>query len=251
MSEPDSGSDLASARTRAVAVDGGFKINGTKVWTTGAHIANYMILFCRTDSKSDDRHSGVSQFIVDMKTPGITVRPIIDLSNEHDFNEVVLQDVFLPESALLGKLGDGWKQVTSELAYERSGPDRFLSTFPLLTEALAMLGNRVDDRSAIVIGRIVAHLITLRRMSRSIAGMLQRGEDPAVQAAVVKELGTSLEQEMVEVLRLIVDVEPDHSSNNAYTAVLAHMMLHAPSFSLRGGTREILRGIIARGLGLR
>ncbi len=251
MSEPDSGSDLASTRTRAVAVDGGFKINGTKVWTTGAHIAHYMILFCRTDSKSGDRHSGVSQFIVDMKTPGITVRPIIDLSNEHDFNEVVFEDVFLPESALLGKAGDGWKQVTSELAYERSGPDRFLSTFPLLTEALAMLGNKVDDRSAIVIGRIVAHLITLRRMSRSIAGMLQRGEDPAVQAAVVKELGTSLEQEMVEVLRLIVDVEPDLASNTAYTAVLAHMMLHAPSFSLRGGTREILRGIIARGLGLR
>jgi len=251
MSEPDSGSDLASTRTRAVAVDGGFKINGTKVWTTGAHIAHYMILFCRTDSKSGDRHSGVSQFIVDMRTPGITVRPIIDLSNEHDFNEVVFEDVFLPESALLGKAGDGWKQVTSELAYERSGPDRFLSTFPLLTEALAMLGNKVDDRSAIVIGRIVAHLITLRRMSRSIAGMLQRGEDPAVQAAVVKELGTSLEQEMVEVLRLIVDIEPDPASNTAYTAVLAHMMLHAPSFSLRGGTREILRGIIARGLGLR
>lgn len=251
MSEPDSGSDLASTRTRAVAVDGGFKINGTKVWTTGAHIAHYMILFCRTDTKPADRHSGVSQFIVDMKTPGITVRPIIDLSNEHDFNEVVFEDVFLPESALLGKSGDGWKQVTSELSYERSGPDRFLSTFPLLTEALAMLGNRVDDRSAIVIGRIVAHLVTLRRMSRSIAGMLQRGEDPAVQAAVVKELGTSLEQEMVEVLRLIVDVEADLGSDNAYTAVLAHMMLHAPSFSLRGGTREILRGIIARGLGLR
>lgn len=186
-----------------------------------------------------------------MKTPGITVRPIIDLSSEHDFNEVVFEDVFLPASALLGKLGDGWKQVTSELSYERSGPDRFLSTFPLLIEALAILGEKVDDRSATAIGRIVAHLMTLRRMSRSIAGMLQRGEDPAVQAAVVKELGTSLEQEMVEVLRLIVDVDADSSSNSAYPVVLAHIMLHAPSFSLRGGTREILRGIIARGLGLR
>ena len=114
-----------------------------------------------------------------------------------------------------------------------------------------MLGEHVDDRASVALGRIIAHLMTLRRMSRSIAGMLQRGEDPAVHAAIVKELGTSLEQEMVEVLRLIVDAEPDGRSDNPYIAVLAHTILHAPSFSLRGGTREILRGMIARGLGLR
>lgn len=251
MSEPDSGSDLAATRTRAVAVEGGFRINGTKVWTSGAHVSHYMILFCRTDSKSDDRHGGVSQFIVDMKTPGIKVSPIYDLSHEHHFNEVVFEDVFLPASALLGAQGDGWKQVTGELAYERSGPDRFLSTFTLLIEGFAMLGDQVDDRAQVALGRIIAHLMTLRRMSRSIAGMLQRGEDPAVHAAIVKELGTSLEQEMVEVLRLIVDAEPDSTSSNPYIAVLAHTIMHAPSFSLRGGTREILRGVIARGLGLR
>ncbi len=251
MSEPDSGSDLAATRTRATAVEGGFKVNGTKVWTSGAHVAHYMILFCRTDAKGDDRHGGVSQFIVDMKTPGLTVSPIYDLSHEHHFNEVVFEDMFLPASALLGHQGDGWKQVTGELAYERSGPDRFLSTFTLLLEGFAMLQDKVDDRAAIALGRIIAHLMTLRRMSRSIAGMLQRGEDPAVHAAIVKELGTSLEQEMVEVLRLIVDAEPEGGSGNPYVAVLAHTILHAPSFSLRGGTREILRGMIARGLGLR
>jgi alkylation response protein AidB-like acyl-CoA dehydrogenase len=251
MSEPDSGSDLAATRTRATAVEGGFRVNGTKVWTSGAHVAHYMILFCRTDSKSDDRHGGVSQFIVDMKTPGMKVSPIYDLSHEHHFNEVVFEDMFLPTSALLGNQGDGWKQVTGELAYERSGPDRFLSTFTLLIEGFAMLGEYVDDRASVALGRIIAHLMTLRRMSRSIAGMLQRGEDPAVHAAIVKELGTSLEQEMVEVLRLIVDAEPDGRSDNPYIAVLAHTILHAPSFSLRGGTREILRGMIARGLGLR
>ncbi|MFT4098285.1 MAG: acyl-CoA dehydrogenase family protein [Rhodoblastus sp.] len=251
MSEPDSGSDLAATRTRATAVEGGFKINGTKVWTSGAHVADYMILFCRTDSKTDDRHGGVSQFIVDMKTPGMKVSPIVDLSHEHHFNEVVFEDMFLPASALLGSQGDGWKQVTGELAYERSGPDRFLSTFTLLLEGFEMLRGNVDDRAAIALGRIIAHLMTLRRMSRSIAGMLQRGEDPAVHAAIVKELGTSLEQEMVEVLRLIVDAEPEGGSSNPYVAVLAHTIMHAPSFSLRGGTREILRGMIARGLGLR
>lgn len=251
MSEPDSGSDLAATRTRATPVEGGYKVNGTKIWTSGAHVATYMILFCRTGANSDDRHSGVSQFIVDMKTPGITVRPIYDLSSQHHFNEVVFEDVFLPKSALLGDEGDGWKQVTGELAYERSGPDRFLSTFTLLIEGFQMLGDQVDDRAAIALGRIIANLMTLRRMSRSIAGMLQRKEDPAIHAAVVKELGTSLEQEMVEVLRLIVDAEPDSSSSNPYVAVLAHTIMHAPSFSLRGGTREILRGMIARGLGLR
>ena len=251
MSEPDSGSDLAAARTRATAVEGGFKVNGTKVWTSGAHVAHYMILFCRTDAKGDDRHGGVSQFIVDMKTPGIKVSPIYDLSHEHHFNEVVFEDMFLPASALLGNQGDGWKQVTGELAYERSGPDRFLSTFTLLLEGFGMLQDKVDDRAAIALGRIIAHLMTLRRMSRSIAGMLQRGEDPAVHAAIVKELGTSLEQEMVEVLRLIVDAEPEGGADNPYVAVLAHTIMHAPSFSLRGGTREILRGMIARGLGLR
>ncbi|MCB1524306.1 MAG: acyl-CoA dehydrogenase family protein, partial [Rhodoblastus sp.] len=233
MSEPDSGSDLAATRTRATAVEGGFKVNGTKVWTSGAHVAHYMILFCRTDAKSDDRHGGVSQFIVDMKTPGIKISPIVDLSHEHHFNEVVFEDMFLPTSALLGNQGDGWKQVTGELAYERSGPDRFLSTFTLLIEGFAMLGEGVDDRAKIALGRIIAHLMTLRRMSRSIAGMLQRGEDPAVHAAIVKELGTSLEQEMVEVLRLIVDAEPDSASSNPYVAVLAHTIMHAPSFSLR------------------
>ena len=251
MSEPDSGSDLAATRTRATAVEGGFKVNGTKVWTSGAHVSHYMILFCRTDAKSDDRHGGVSQFIVDMKTPGIKVSPIVDLSHEHHFNEVVFEDVFLPAGAMLGNQGDGWKQVTGELAYERSGPDRFLSTFTLLIEGFSMLQDEVDDRAAIALGRIIAHLMTLRRMSRSIAGMLQRGEDPAVHAAIVKELGTSLEQEMVEVLRLIIDAEPDSASSNPYIAVLAHTIMHAPSFSLRGGTREILRGMIARGLGLR
>ncbi|MDE2362844.1 MAG: acyl-CoA dehydrogenase family protein [Hyphomicrobiales bacterium] len=251
MSEPDSGSDLAATRTRAVSVEGGFRVNGTKIWTSGANAAHYMILFCRTDQKGDDRHAGVSQFIVDMRTPGLTVRPIYDMSGYRQFNEVVFEDMFLPTSALLGNQGDGWKQVTSELAYERSGPDRFLSTFTLLIEGFGMLANRVDDRAAIALGRIIAHLMTLRRMSRSIAGMLQRGEDPATHAAVVKELGTSLEQEMVEVMRLLIDAEPDGSSNNPYIAVLAHTIMSAPSFSLRGGTREILRGMIARGLGLR
>jgi alkylation response protein AidB-like acyl-CoA dehydrogenase len=251
MSEPDSGSDLAATRTRATSVQGGYLVNGTKIWTSAAHNSHYMILFCRTDGKSDDRHAGVSQFLVDMKTPGLTIRPIYDLAGEHHFNEVVFEDMVLPQDALIGTLGNGWAQVTSELAYERSGPDRFLSSFTLLLETVRALGPDANERAAMAIGRITAHLMTLRRLSRSVAGMLQKGEDPAVQAALVKELGTTLEQEITEVVRLIVDAEADAGSDNPLITVLAHTIMRAPSFSIRGGTREILRGIIARGLGLR
>ena len=251
MSEPDTGSDLASARTRAVKVQGGYVVNGTKVWTSFAHMAHYMILFCRTGG-SEDRHGGVSQMLVDLhNTPGVTVRPIHALTGEHHFNEVIFQDAFLPETTLLGKEGDGWNQVTSELAFERSGPERFLSSFWLLVELCRALGPNPSDAGAVALGRLTSHIMTLRRLSRSVAGMLQAGENPALQAALVKDLGALVEQEIPEIARQLVDAEPDRSSTQAFAATLAHTMMHAPSFSLRGGTREILRGIIARGLGLR
>ncbi len=251
MSEPDVGSDLASVRTRAAKVQGGYLVNGTKVWTSFAHVSHYMILFCRTGS-SEDRHGGVSQFLVDLhNTPGITIRPIIAMTGEHHFNEVVFEDAFLPDGALLGREGDGWNQVTSELAFERSGPERFLSSFQLFVELVRALGPEPSDAGAIAIGRLTAHIMTLRRLSRSVAGMLEAGQNPALQAALVKDLGALIEQEIPEIARGLVDAEPDARSTQGFAAVLAHTMMHAPSFSLRGGTREILRGIIARGLGLR
>ena len=254
MSEPDTGSDLASVRTRAVPNGDGYVVNGTKVWTSHAHFSHYMILFCRTgapDAAKDDRHGGVSQFIVDLKTPGISIRPILALTGEHHFNEVVFQDVFLPREALLGREGDGWAQVTGELAFERSGPERFLSSFTLLVELVRALGPAPSDAALVAIGRLSSHIITLRRMSRSVAGMLQAGENPALAAAMVKDLGALVEQEIPDIARQLIAAEPDTTSTRDFAAVLGYTMLHAPSFSLRGGTREILRGIIARGLGLR
>jgi alkylation response protein AidB-like acyl-CoA dehydrogenase len=253
MSEPDSGSDLASVRTRASAVQGGFLVNGTKVWTSNAHRADYMILLCRTGDKGEQRHAGLTQFLVDLKNieSGLEIRPILDLSGEHHFNEVVFTDMFLPADAVLGSLGSGWEQVTSELAFERSGPERFLSSFTLLVELTRALGPAPSERAAIALGRMVAHVLTLRRLSRSVAGMLQAGQNPAVQAALVKDVGTSFEQEIPEIARMLIAAEPDRESTQNFLAVLAHTILHAPSFTLRGGTREILRGMIARGLGLR
>lgn len=250
MSEPDAGSDLASVRTRATPVEGGYVVNGTKVWTTNAHLCHYMVLFCRTGVQ-EDRHAGFSQFLVDMKTPGITVRPIADLSGEHHFNEVVFQDVFLPRSALLGKEGDGWKQLMEELAFERSGPERFLSSFVAMVEAVRALRDAPSDAAQAAIGRMTAQLVVLRRLSRSVAGMLQRQEKPDLQASLVKDLGGVFEQEVADIIRSLVAVEPSLGAKDELSATLARLVMLAPSFSLRGGAREILRGIIARGLGLR
>lgn len=250
MSEPDSGSDLAAVRTRAVPVPGGFRVNGTKLWTTYAHKSHYMLLFCRTGD-GDDRHDGTSQLLVDLNTPGITIRPIEDLAGEHHFNEVVFEDVFLPETALVGRMGDGWKQVMGELAFERSGPERFLSSFTLLVETIRALDGVASDAAEAAIGRMTSHIITLRQLSRSVAGMLEAGEDPALQAALVKDQGALLEQEIPDVARALVAVEPTLQTDAELAATLGQLVLNVPAFSLRGGTREILRGIIARGLGLR
>ena len=252
MSEPDSGSDLASVRTRAAPVPGGFLVNGTKLWTSNAHRADYMILLCRTGERGEQRHAGLTQILVDMKaTKNITIRPVYNISGDHHFNEVIFEDVFLPQDSVLGEVGAGWKQVTGELAFERSGPERFLSAFTLLVELVRALGPDPSERARIALGRIVAHLVTLRRLSRSVAGMLQAGANPAQQSALVKDLGTTLEQEIPEIARLLIESEPDKESSRNFVTVLAHTMMNAPSFSIRGGTREILRGMIARGLGLR
>ncbi len=251
MSEPDSGSDLAAVRTRAIQVEGGWKITGTKVWTSSAHRAHYLIALARTSPKEEDRHAGMTQFIVDLAQPGVSVRPIYNLYGGHDFNEVVFDEYFVPDDMIMGSVGMGWKLVTGELAFERSGPDRFLSTFQLLLEFIRAVGANPDARAANEIGRFVAHLAALRRMSTSIAGMLERGAQPIVEAALVKDVGTTFEREIPETIRHLIAVEPTLDEGASYAELLGMTILRAPGFTIRGGTREILRGMIARGLGLR
>ena len=246
MSEPNSGSDLASVRCSATPVASGYRLNGSKLWTSGAHHNHYMITLVRTLAGSERRH-GLSQLIVDLKSPDVEVRPIKAMTGEVQFNEVVFNDLFVPESQLVGKLGNGWEQVTSELGYERSGPERFLSTFRVLLELVRSFGPAPDDRAAIVIGRLVSHLMTLRKMSISVAGMLQASANPILEAALVKELGNNFEKLIPELARLALGSK----ASPLMWSTLYDAVLHMPSFTLRGGTREILRGIIARGLGLR
>lgn len=251
MSEPDSGSDLAAVRTKAVKVEGGWKISGSKVWTSGAHEAHYLIALVRTAPLEDDRHAGMTQFIIDTAKPGFSTRPIYNLYGGHDFNECIFDEYFVEDDMVLGGVGSGWRMVTGELAFERSGPDRFMSTFQLLLESMRQIGTQPNEQEAAELGRLIAHLATLRRMSTSIAGQLELGANPAIEAALVKDIGTTFEREVPEVFRKLIGVEPSLGRSADYAENLGLTTLRAPSYTLRGGTREILRGMIARGLGLR
>jgi alkylation response protein AidB-like acyl-CoA dehydrogenase len=253
MSEPDSGSDLAAVRTRAERVAEGWRLNGAKIWTSNAHRVHYLIALARSAPAGENRHAGLTQFIVDMARPGVEIRPIRNLAGGHEFNEVFFRDYFVPDDMVLGEPGDGWTMVTGELAFERSGPDRFLSDLRLLTALIDRVGPDPDRRAAAEIGRLVAHLAALRRMSASIAGLIESGASPAVEAALVKDVGTAFEREIPEVARRLVPTEAslDEEETDRFVDAMAHVLLHAPSFTIRGGTPEILRGVIARGLGLR
>ena len=253
MSEPDSGSDLYSARCRAEPVKGGWKVNGRKIWTSNAHRSHYMIALLRTAPPTDDnRRHGLTQFLVAMDSAGIEVRAIPNLTGESDFNEVVFDDVFVPGEHLIGEVDSAWKQAASELAYERSGPERFLETIFVLYELAHAAGEAPGDRMAEGLGRLVAELFTLRAMSVSVAGMLEAGKLPDVEAAVVKEQGTNWEQALPARAR---DLAPractDPGNRIDFEEVLNYATLIAPKLTIQGGTREILRGIVARGLGLR
>ena len=250
MSEPDTGSDLAGVRTRAVPVDGGYEVTGAKIWTSYAHESHYAITLVRTGPPGDHRHQGLTQLILDLKAPGVTIRPIVNLANEHDFNEVALDSVFIPETRRVGAEGDGWTQVTSELAFERSGPERFLSAQQVFRTLVERAGPNPEPPLAEALGRLGATLWTLRRMSLSVAGMLQAGETPNLEAALVKDFGNAFERELPELARLVMP-GARRGDRDAFELALTEAVLHAPSWTLRGGTREILRGIIARGLGLR
>ena len=248
LSEPGSGSDLASVRTSAKKTNEGWRINGQKVWTSGAHKSHAALTLLRTEEGSE-RHTGLSQMMIDLDTPGITVRPIIDMTGTHHFNEIFFEDVLLPHDALVGVEGNGWKQVVAELALERSGPERYLSSHMLLVALIDAMGPEPDAPTAQLIGRLTAEMWTLRQMSMSTIAKLAAGEDPVVEAAIVKDLGNAYEQALPRAVQAAVDA--DLAGKSDLSRLLSWILVASPSFSLRGGTPEVLRGIIAKGLGLR
>jgi alkylation response protein AidB-like acyl-CoA dehydrogenase len=251
MSEPGSGSDLASVRTRADRNDKGWLVNGQKIWTTNAMHSDYMIALVRTSGTQADRQAGLSQLIIDLRAPGVTIRPIVDLTGDAHFAEVFFDNVQLGEDALVGSEGDGWKQVTAELAFERSGPERIYSSVVLLDGWVKHLQAVGRTDAAPLVGRLTAELATLRAMSIACTARLVAGESPVVEASIVKDRGTGFEQELPTVIADDLASHPDEAVGEELYRTLMYVTHIAPSFSLRGGTREILRGIIARGMGLR
>lgn len=250
MSEPNSGSDLASVRTRAEQVPGGWKLNGQKVWTSWAHVASAMTVLCRTSPLIERKHEGLSQLIVDMSSPGITVRPINFLNNEHHFNEVFFDDVFVPDEMVLGEIGQGWRQVTSELALERSGPERYMNTLPLFLFLIDRLKQTPDRMSNVMMGVLVARFTSIRNMSLAIATEFSRETVPdlAVEAALVKDLGTHFEREITETAKMLCEIVPALTSGDEFSRLLAEATMFAPISTIRGGTTQVLRGIVAKRL---
>jgi alkylation response protein AidB-like acyl-CoA dehydrogenase len=253
MSEPNSGSDLASIRTKAEKISTGWLLNGQKIWTTNASACQYMIALVRTSGGSDDRQKGLSQVIIDLSLPGVTVKPITDLSGDRHFCEVFFENVELKDDSLIGAEGKGWEQVTAELAFERSGPERIFSSIVLFDEWLNYIrtAQGSSPESTRLAGKIISQLAPLRAMCLAVTEKLVQGESPVVEAALVKDLGTGVEQYVAAAIADDLFSRINAVPPAELLQTLSYVSQVAPSYSLRGGTRDILRGMIARGLGLR
>lgn len=249
LSEPNSGSDLASVRTRAEKVEGGWIVNGAKTWTSNAHTSHYMVTLVRTEPLiADKKHKGLSQLIIDLNSEGVTISPIRFLTGEHHFNDIFFDNVFVPDEMVVGTLGNGWAQGLVELAFERSGPERILSTFPLLNEAIEELKKQKDVVGLKVATKLVAELWSLRNLSIGVAKVLEEGGEVNISAALVKSIGTKFEQKVPEIVRLLLNVYPQLSAERDLDRYLAESTLHAPGFTVRGGTTEVIYGILAKGV---
>lgn len=252
MSEANAGSDLASVRSRAVREGTSWVLNGSKVWTTHAHSSHYMVALVRTSGRHGDRQKGLSQFVIDLALPGVEIRPIRDLAGDAHFSEVFFTDVRLPAEALVGEDGAGWAQVNAELAFERSGPERIYSSIALLDQWVKHLRSAGASAAATrQVGMLIARLATLRQMSLAVTARLASGDSPLIEAAILKDLGTQFEQDVPGVIVDALADEPCLVDDRELVRALGYVSLINPTYSLRGGAREILRSMIARGLGLR
>lgn len=249
LSEPEAGSDLSAVQTRALPVQGGWRVTGRKIWTTFAQYNHWLLTLCRTQPRGENRHNGLSQLIIDLTSDGITVRPIRTMDGAEEFCEVVLDEVFVPENRLLGTEGDGWRQAGAELALERYGPERWLSVWGCLKALVACScsdGERSSPHFGADLARLAAKYRVVRQVSRNVAIRIDNGVSPIVDAAVAKDLATSLEQETVEVARRLYNGELAMEVSNGFEALLARAVLSSPTFTIRGGTTEVLRGLISR-----
>jgi acyl-CoA dehydrogenase len=239
MSEPGAGSDLASVTTRATPADGGWLVRGRKTWTTGAHRSTHMYLLARTED-AGRKHQGLTEFIVNLDSPGVHVSPIVDMTGQHDFNEVTFDDVLVRGHRVLGTVGNGWRQVVEQLSFERGGPERVLSSYPLLAQCIEQLSGAESDRQLTELGMLTARLATLRRLCLTVAEQMDAGQAPVQEAATLKYLGNAFEQDVVDFARELLGAQP------VPDPLYARTLLASPAFSIRGGAAEVMLSLIAR-----
>ncbi len=260
FSEPGAGSDLASVQTRAVRDGDDYVINGQKIWTSHAHRAEWMFLLTRSDPDAR-KHKGISYFLVDMQSPGITVRPLLDLSGRHHFNEVFFEDLRVPAINRVGEENEGWYVAATTLDFERSGIARVVAAIRTLEELTAFAKRPgPDGRRAIDNERVRHRLAEMhiefavgRLLAYRVASMLDAGERPGVEASISKLFGSEVQQRLAGLINM-VGLSGALTLGSEWAPLggrLPHEYLLAVQLTIAAGTSEIQRNIIAtRGLGL-
>ncbi len=260
-SEPNSGSDLASLQTRAVLDGDNFIVNGAKIWTSLAHRADMMFMLVRTDPDAAP-HKGISLLLVDMKTPGIQVLPIINMAGVHSFNQVVFDDVRVPQANLVGDLNDGWRVGMTVLNFERSGIDYAVWARAALEELVDYVKNDDSLVSTVktnpeVRGKLASlntEIEAARLLCYDVAWRQGQGEVPSAEASISKVAGTEIYAKVLdygtELLGMYGALEPG-SEQAELQGNFLKMRLFATSGPILAGTNEIQKNIIAqRGLNL-
>jgi alkylation response protein AidB-like acyl-CoA dehydrogenase len=248
---------LASVQTTALEEGDWFVINGQKVWTTGAHLADFCYLVVRTDPNAPKKHRGISELIVDMKSPGITVRPLIDITGAHDLNEVFFDNVHVPKKMLIGQKNRGWYQIASQLDYERSGIERVMSNYPLFMDIIKLAKEKGLGKDPLIRHKLTQLSIEFevgRLLCYRVAWLLSQGIVPNYEAAMAKAFCTEFEQRLANVASQILGLYGQLMPGSEVSLLkgrVARAYLCSPAYTIQAGTSEILRNIVAtRGLGL-
>ena len=260
MSEPEAGSDLASLKTRAIEDGDEYIIDGQKVWTTGKD-RNYIYLIARTDPEAP-KHRGLSEFLIDAGLPGITMRPLVTLAGEEEFNEVFLDNVRVPKTSMLGEKNRGWYQIASQLDYERAGIERLMGNYPLFEALIQFVKETERDGKPLSKNPLIRNKLAQlqvefevgRLFAYWVAVIMDEGRAPNWEAAMSKAYSTTFEKHLagtaMEILGLYGQLMPE-SKLAPIRGMAAHSYLGSKGYSLQGGTSEILKNIVAqRGLGL-